>query len=83
MQLLDARTHRGGLAGPLGRAAGELTALDGVPVVDKAYTMVGMLASLNIALFVFNLVPLMPLDGGHIAGALYEGLKRGWAKAIL
>ena len=64
----------------IGRAAGELSALDGVPVVDKAYTMIGMLASLNIALFVFNLIPLLPLDGGHIAGALWEGLRRTWAK---
>ncbi|WP_025155884.1 M50 family metallopeptidase [Leifsonia aquatica] len=64
----------------IGRAAGELTALDGVPVIDKAYTMIGMLASLNIALFVFNLVPLLPLDGGHIAGALWEGIRRTFAK---
>jgi len=42
--------------------------------------MIGMLASLNIALFVFNLVPLLPLDGGHIAGALWEGLRRSVAK---
>jgi membrane-associated protease RseP (regulator of RpoE activity) len=64
----------------IGRAAGELTALDGVPVVDKVYTMIGMLASLNIALFVFNLIPLLPLDGGHIAGALWEGIRRTFAK---
>lgn len=60
----------------IGRAAGELTALDGVPVIDKVYTMIGILASLNIALFVFNLIPLLPLDGGHIAGALWEGFRR-------
>lgn len=64
----------------IGRAAGELTALDGVPVIDKVYTMLGMLASLNIALFVFNLVPLLPLDGGHIAGALWEGIRRSFAR---
>ncbi len=64
----------------VGRAAGELTALNGVPVVDKVYSMIGILASLNIALFVFNLIPLLPLDGGHIAGALWEGFRRSIAK---
>ena len=36
--------------------------------------------SLNIALFVFNMIPLLPLDGGHIAGALWEAIRRGFAK---
>ena len=26
--------------------------------------------------FLLNLLPLLPLDGGHVAGALWEGLKR-------
>ena len=27
----------------------------------------------------FNFIPLLPLDGGHIAGALWEALRRAWA----
>ena len=38
--------------------------------------LLGLLASLNLLLFVFNLVPLLPLDGGHIAGALWEAVPR-------
>ena len=25
-------------------------------------------------------MPLLPLDGGHVAGAIWESIKRGWAK---
>ncbi|MFF3601972.1 site-2 protease family protein, partial [Kitasatospora indigofera] len=64
----------------VGRVAGEIAALDSLSVESKVASMVGLLASLNIALFVFNLVPLMPLDGGHIAGALWEAIRRGFAK---
>ncbi|HEX5017747.1 MAG TPA: M50 family metallopeptidase [Actinomycetes bacterium] len=39
-----------------------------------------LLAGLNMALFLFNLIPLLPLDGGHVAGALYEGARRQIAK---
>jgi membrane-associated protease RseP (regulator of RpoE activity) len=28
----------------------------------------------------FNFIPLLPLDGGHIAGALWEAMRRGWAR---
>ena len=43
--------------------------------------LLNLLASLNLALFVFNLIPLLPLDGGHIAGALWEAIKRPIARA--
>ena len=34
-----------------------------------------MLASLNFFLALFNLIPLPPLDGGHIAVVLYEKVR--------
>ena len=37
-------------------------------------------ASLNLFLFLFNLLPILPLDGGHVAGALYEGSRRQLAR---
>ncbi|NUT58490.1 MAG: PDZ domain-containing protein [Agromyces sp.] len=66
----------------VGRVAGEIASLDEIPLASKAAGLIGILASLNIALFVFNLIPLLPLDGGHIAGALWEAIRRGFAKVF-
>lgn len=60
----------------VGRLAGEVVSMDEAPVAARAQFIFSLLGSLNVALFVFNLVPLLPLDGGHILGALYEGAKR-------
>ncbi|HMM97257.1 site-2 protease family protein [Phycicoccus sp.] len=61
-------------------SAGKLDGLTGGTVPDRLWFLVGLLAGLNLMLFVFNLVPLLPLDGGHVAGALWEGAKRQWAR---
>lgn len=68
-----------GLVG-VGRIAGEVGAAEDIALGDKVASLVGILGSLNMALFVFNLIPLLPLDGGHIAGALWEGLRRQVAR---
>ncbi len=70
----------------VGRVAGEVSAgkLDmmvGEHLADKFWFLIGLIASLNLMLFVFNLLPLLPFDGGHVVGALWEGAKRAWARA--
>lgn len=63
----------------VGRIAGEIASLDAIDPTDRVAGFIALLASLNVALFVFNLVPLLPLDGGHVAVALFDGVRKRWA----
>lgn len=70
----------------VGRVAGDVTS-GSLGVLADSFSeqlmiLVSLLASLNIALFVFNMIPLLPLDGGHVAGAVWEAVKRGWARLL-
>ena len=65
-----------------GRVAGEVTSDRSSPVVDRVVFLLTLLAGLNLFVGLFNFVPLLPLDGGHIAGALYEGARRGVARVL-
>ncbi len=60
------------------RLGGEIAAAD-EPFDAKIGSFLGLAASLNLFLFLFNLLPILPLDGGHVAAALYEGARRKWA----
>jgi membrane-associated protease RseP (regulator of RpoE activity) len=63
-----------------GRIAGEVASNETFPVKDKIVSLVMLIAGFNLFVGLFNFIPLLPLDGGHIAGALYEGLRRAWAR---
>ena len=62
------------------RVAGEIAVADSVPIQDRVASWLSLLGSVNLFVALLNLVPLLPLDGGHIAGALYEALRRGLAR---
>jgi membrane-associated protease RseP (regulator of RpoE activity) len=47
---------------------------------EKVATFLIIIASLNIFVGVFNLLPLLPLDGGHMAVAMIDGIRRFNAK---
>ena len=40
----------------------------------------GFILGAVVLLAIVNLFPFLPLDGGHVAGALWEAVKKGWAK---
>ena len=60
-----------------------MASLTGSVIKDGGYSQfLGYIASINIFIGLFNLLPLLPLDGGHIAIALYEAGRRKAAKAF-
>jgi len=61
-----------------GRLSGEILSLN-TEAKDKLALFLTLLAGFNMSLFLLNLLPLLPLDGGHIFGAIIEWIKRGWA----
>ena len=68
----------------IGRIAADATSSDATASsggwMRSAALLLSILASLNMALFVFNLLPFPPLDGGHIVPAIYEWIRRGLAR---
>ncbi|GAA3824557.1 M50 family metallopeptidase [Nocardioides panacisoli] len=63
-----------------GRIAGETVSHRGFPLTEKVVFLLMLIASFNFFIGMFNFVPLLPLDGGHIASALWEAVRRALAR---
>ncbi len=63
-----------------GRVAGEMASANQISVSDRFFSLIALLAGLNLFLGLINLVPLPPFDGGGIATTLYEAARRGLAR---
>ena len=63
-----------------GRLAGETVSHEEIQVDEKVVGVLFFIAGFNFFIGMFNFLPLLPLDGGHIASAVWEALRRGFAR---
>ena len=61
------------------RIGGEIFSLD-IGEKGRLLLFLQLLAGFNMSLFLLNMLPVLPLDGGHILGAGIEWVRRGWAR---
>ncbi len=64
------------------RTAGEISTAVELSPADRIATVLVLLGLVNLFVALFNFIPLLPLDGGHMAGALYEAGRRGAARVF-
>jgi membrane-associated protease RseP (regulator of RpoE activity) len=64
------------------RAAGEIASTDQIDAAAKVASMFTVLGAVNLFVALFNFVPLLPLDGGHVAAAFYEAVRRTIARVL-
>lgn len=66
-----------GLVGVVGvaRVSGEAASSSNGSLAEKFGFFLLIIASLNLFVGIFNLIPLLPLDGGHMAVALFDGYR--------
>ena len=79
---LGQKRDASGLVGVVGVAQASAAAASDTALSfgDKLETFLLIIASLNIFVGIFNLLPLLPLDGGHMAIAVVDGVRRARAK---
>ena len=63
-----------GLVGVVGvaRVSGQAIGSDSLSITERISTFILIIASLNIFVGLFNLLPILPLDGGHMAVAIAD-----------
>ena len=73
-----------GLVGVVGvaRVSGQTASDKNLSVRERLATFMLIIASLNIFVGIFNLLPILPLDGGHMALAFVDGFRRWRAKRL-
>lgn len=66
-----------GLVGVVGvaRVSGQAISSDQLSAMERVATFVLIIASLNIFVGIFNLLPILPLDGGHMAVAIADEIR--------
>ena len=71
-----------GLVGVVGvaRVSGEAVGSDRLTPMERLATFILIVASLNIFVGVFNLLPILPLDGGHMAVAIADSIRAFFAR---
>jgi membrane-associated protease RseP (regulator of RpoE activity) len=71
-----------GLVGVVGvaRVSGEAVGSNKLDPMERLATFVLIVASLNIFVGIFNLLPILPLDGGHMAVAIADEIRGFFAR---
>jgi membrane-associated protease RseP (regulator of RpoE activity) len=63
------------------RVSGQISASNAT-TSDKVYVLIELIAELNLFVGIFNLLPLLPLDGGHVAILAFESVRSRLARAL-
>lgn len=71
-----------GLVGVVGaaRVSGDAVSSNKLNNTERLGTFILLIASLNIFVGLFNLLPLLPLDGGHMAVAIADEIRAFYAR---
>jgi membrane-associated protease RseP (regulator of RpoE activity) len=64
----------------VGEAAGQVFSAGGVTWAEKVAFILLVIASVNIFVGLFNLLPFLPLDGGKLAVVIFEWVRSGLAR---